>query len=110
MIKIRNSKYELDKPNEGWTLYTDGYIYYNTVLEANATTDPAAFSHIVIPVEITNNTEAEKVIVTAEAVQAQGADASWSNVNNPEFMTVDKIAAWFEKAYSESIAEATGEN
>ena len=105
LIWIRNANYELNKPNADWTLHTDGYIYYNTVLESGKTTVTPAFSHIVLPTQITNDAATKDVVVTAQAVQAQGAAPSWSTqVNNPEYMTVEKIAAWFAQAYSDTVA------
>lgn len=78
---------------DNWVKHTDGYFYYNKVLAVGATTD-ALFDQIVIPTALTNgNAETEfNVVVTAEAVQAQGAKASWSAVQT---MTVAEIAAWF---------------
>lgn len=74
-------------------LHTDGYFYYNKVLEVGAKTD-ALFDQIVIPTDLTNGDATTKfnVVVTAEAVQAQGARASWAAVQT---MTVEDIAAWF---------------
>ena len=83
-----------DKLGENWVLHTDGYFYYNKVLEVGAKTD-ALFDQIVIPTGLTNgDAETEfNVVVTAEAVQAQGAKASWADVQT---MTVSEIAAWFK--------------
>lgn len=71
----------------------DGYFYYDQVLAVNETTD-ALFDQIVIPTDLTNGNADTKfnVVVSAEAVQAQGAKASWSAVQT---MTVAEIAAWF---------------
>ncbi len=102
LIWIRNANYELNKPNTGWTLHTDGYIYYDTVLGVGETTATPAFSHIVLPTQITNDATTEAVVVTAQAVQAQGAKPSFSAV---EAMTVEEIAAWFASAYSDTVAE-----
>lgn len=76
-----------------WTLHTDGYFYYTGVLAANASTS-ALFDSIVIPTDVTNGyaTTGYDVVVTAEAVQAQGAKPSWTDV---QAMTVAEIAAWF---------------
>lgn len=81
------------KLGEHWVLHTDGYFYYDTVLAVGATTD-ALFDQIVIPTDLENgDAETEfNVVVTAEAVQAQGAKASWAAVQT---MTVAEIAAWF---------------
>lgn len=77
-----------------WTYY-EGYYYYhkegNGVLPAGETTD-ALFDQIVIPVGVTNNAATEPIEVIAQAVQAQGARSSFSNV---EKMTVPEIAEWF---------------
>ena len=82
------------KLGDNWVLHTDGYFAYNKVLAVGATTD-ALFDQIVIPTDLENgNAESEfDVVVTAEAVQAQGAKASWSAV---QAMTLDEIAAWFK--------------
>lgn len=75
-----------------WVLHTDGCFYYNKVLAAGATTD-ALFDQIVIPTSVTNGFNGNyDLVVTAEAVQAQGAKASWADVQT---MTVPEIAAWF---------------
>lgn len=92
MITYRTD-YETGKLGTNWVKHTDGYFYYNQVLAVGATTD-ALFDQIVIPTGLENG-DAEtnfNVIVTAEAVQAQGAKASWSAV---QAMTVAEIAAWF---------------
>lgn len=93
MITYRTD-YVTDKLGEGWVKGSDGYFYYDAVLEVDATTD-ALFDQIVIPTGLTNEDAKEggyNVTVTAEAVQAQGARASWADVQN---MSVDEIAAWF---------------
>lgn len=89
-----------------WTYY-DGYYYYNKVLATKADagneynqglvsiTTPV-FDQIVMPTELTNNAKAEPVVVTAYAVQAQGARPSYSAV---KAMTVEEIAAWFDQAF-----------
>lgn len=86
--------YVTGKLGDNWVLHTDGYFYYNQVLAVDATTD-ALFDQIVIPTDLTNgNADTEfNVVVTAEAVQAQGAKASWAAVQT---MTVAEIAAWFK--------------
>lgn len=86
------TNYQDNQLSEGWKLY-DGYIYYTTVLLAGETTETPAFTQIHIPETVTNGFDGNyDVVVTAEAVQAQGADVSWANVQN---MTVEEIAAWF---------------
>ena len=85
-----------------WTYY-DGYYYYNKVLATKvdagneynqglAYITTPVFDQIVMPTELTNNAKAEPVVVTAYAVQAQGAKPSYSAV---QAMTVEEIAAWF---------------
>ena len=83
--------YVADKLGENWVKGTDGYFYYTKVLEVGATTD-ALFDQIVMPTGLTGGEEADPILVTAEAVQAQGAKAKWADVQT---MTVDEIAAWF---------------
>ena len=92
MITYRTD-YENGKLGDNWVLHTDGYFYYNKVLEVGAKTD-ALFDQIVIPTGLTNGNADTKfdVVVTAEAVQAQGARASWAAVQK---MTVEESAAWF---------------
>ena len=92
MITYRTD-YVANKLGDNWVDGGDGYFYYNKVLEAGKTTD-ALFDQIVIPTGLENG-DAEtafNVVVTAEAVQAQGAQPSWSAV---QAMTVPQIAAWF---------------
>lgn len=85
--------YVTGKLGDNWVKHEDGYYYYNTVLEVGAKTD-ALFDQIVIPTGLTNGDAKTKfnVVVSAEAVQAQGAKASWAAVQS---MTVAEIAAWF---------------
>ena len=85
--------YVTGKLGDNWVLHTDGYFYYNKVLEVGKTTD-ALFDQIVIPTALKNGNAKENfdVVVTAQAVQAQGAKASWSAVQT---MTVPEIATWF---------------
>lgn len=92
MITYRTD-YVTDKLGDNWVKHTDGYYYYNEVLAVGATTD-ALFDQIVIPTGLKNgDAETEfNVVVSAEAVQAQGAKASWSAVQS---MNVAEIAAWF---------------
>lgn len=85
--------YQDDKLGDNWDLHTDGYYYYTKVLQMGETTD-ALFDQIVLSTETTNG-DAEtpyNIVVTAEAIQAQGAAVQWSRV---ESMTVAEIAAWF---------------
>lgn len=93
MITYRTD-YVTGKLGDHWVVGADGCFYYDQVLAAGAKTD-ALFDQIVIPTDLENgDAETEfNVVVTAEAVQAQGAKASWAAVQN---MTVAEIAAWFE--------------
>lgn len=92
MITYRTD-YVTGELGDHWVDGGDGYFYYDQVLAVGATTD-ALFDQIVIPTDLENgDAETEfNVVVTAEAVQAQGAKASWAAVQN---MTVAEIAAWF---------------
>lgn len=88
---IYRTDYVDNKLGENWVLHTDGYYYYTKIMEAGQTTD-ALFDQIVMPTTLTGNEEAQPINVVAQAVQAQGAKASWADVQN---MTVEEIAAWF---------------
>ena len=81
---------------ENWALHTDGYFYYTKVLAVGETTD-ALFDQVVIPFALTNNAAAEPIVVSAYAVQAQGARPSFSAV---EAMTVAEIAEWMNTCLS----------
>lgn len=102
MITYRTD-YVTDKLGDGWVKGNDGYFYYDTVLEVGATTD-ALFDQIVMPTDLTNGdgTTEYNVVVTAEAVQAQGAKPSWADVQN---MTVEEIAAWFNTCGMNNVTE-----
>lgn len=89
MITYRTDYVE-GKLGENWYLHTDGYFYYTKVMQPADVTD-ALFDQVVIPFELTNNAEAEPIVVTAYAVQAQGARPSFSAV---QAMTVEEIAEW----------------
>ena len=70
----------------------DGYYYYTEVLEAGKSTD-ALFDQVVLSTETVNGDATPKdIVVTAEAIQAQGAAEQWNRV-----LTMDKaeIAEWF---------------
>ena len=85
--------YVADKLGDNWVEY-NGYYYYEKVLAAGEATD-ALFDQIVIPSDLKNGdgkTEFE-IVVKAEAVQAQGAQAKWADVQS---MKAADIAAWFE--------------
>ena len=73
-----------------WVKGNDGYFYYSKVLNPGETTD-ALFDQIVIPKELTNDAPAKDIVVTAYAVQAQGARPSFADVQT---MTVAEIAEW----------------
>lgn len=92
MITYRTD-YVPGKLGDHWVDGGDGYFYYDQVLAVGATTD-ALFDQIVIPTGLTNGdaTTLHNVVVTAEAVQAQGARPSWSAVQT---MSVADIAGWF---------------
>ena len=103
LITLRTD-YVDGKLGDGW-VYLNGYYYYTKPLVVKGTesdtwnvglvykTD-ALFDQIVIPTDLKNgDTETEyNVVVTAYAVQAQGARPSWTDV---KAMTVAEIAAWF---------------
>ena len=80
-----------DKLGDNWVDGEDGYFYYTKVLAVDETTD-ALFDQIVMPTGLTGGEEAAPIVVTAQAVQAQGARPSFSAVQQ---MTVAEIAAWF---------------
>lgn len=94
--------YVTGKLGEGWVLHTDDYFYYTKVLGGQyqvqnedldyKTTE--LFQQIRIPTTLTSSEyEDPTVTITAYAVQAQGAQPSWSAVKS---MTVEQIAAWFD--------------
>lgn len=93
--------YVNEKLGDGWVLHTDGYFYYEAPLAAAGSEEEglvsktdALFDQIVIPTGLTNGDGQTEfsVDVVAQAVQAQGAKASWSQV---KAMTVPEIAQWF---------------
>lgn len=77
--------------HEGWVDGNDGYFYWSEPLEISEKT-AALFDQIKMPVGLTGNEDAEPIVVTAEAVQAQGARPGYAAV---EEMTVAEIQAWF---------------
>lgn len=79
---------------EGWHDVGGGVFYYDKILAVGEqTTD--LFDHIVIPTTVTNGFDGTyDLVVTAEAVQAQGARASWSEVQK---MSIVDIDAWFQE-------------
>lgn len=105
------SNYTPNNLNDGWVLHTDGYFYWTKPLVVKGTetegwnaglvskTAPL-FDRVRMPDGLDGSEDAQPIVVTAEAVQAQGAMPSWSNsvgdqpaVKN---MTVAQIAAWFK--------------
>ena len=76
---------------ERWVDGEDGYFYWTEPLEVKDKTDPL-FDQIKMPTGLEGEEEAAPIVVTAEAVQAQGARLSWDAVNE---MTVADIQAWF---------------
>lgn len=85
------TNYQTGALGADWVLHTDGYFYYTKVLNINESTT-ALFDQIVMPTGLTGGETAEDIVVTAQAVQAQGAKPSFAAV---ETMTVAEIAAWF---------------
>lgn len=83
--------YVTDALGANWVKHTDGYFYYSKVLNVNEKTS-ALFDQVVMPTGLTGNETAKDIVVTAEAVQAQGAKPSFTAVQE---MKVDEIAAWF---------------
>ena len=104
MITLRHGNYVAGYDSANWTLHTDGYYYYNEVVATEATagdqwnqgledvTTPL-FNQIVMPFGLDGTEEVKPIKITAEAVQAQAAKASWSEVKG---MTIAEIDAWFE--------------
>ena len=102
---IYRTNYVNNALHEGWVLHTDGYFYWTKPLvEASAVKDSwnskynltsatePLFDQIVMPTGLVGDETASPIVVTAQAVQAQGAKAAWADVNT---MTVAEIAAWF---------------
>lgn len=101
-IALRHGNYVPGYDSDNWTLI-DGYYYYNKVLAAKADlnngyneglSDVTAplFNQIVMPIGLDGSEQAQPINIYAEAVQAQGARASYSAV---KAMTPAEIAAWF---------------
>lgn len=93
------TNYNVGVLGENWADGGDGYFYYTKVLGKGETT-PAVFDSIVIPTDVTNaigNLDISyEIEVFAEAVQAQGAKASWAEV---QAMDVNAIKDWFDAAF-----------
>ena len=77
--------------HDGWVDGEDGYFYWTAPLDVKAKTAPL-FDQIKMPTGLVGGEEAAPIVVTAEAVQAQGAKPSWDAVKE---MTVAEIQAWF---------------
>ncbi len=100
LIKLR-SNYVVGALGENWVDGGDGYYYYTKVLMGNADGNTAEsttplFDSIVIPTALEglpeNITNSFDVVVSAQAVQAQGAKPSFAAV---QVMTLAEIQAWF---------------
>lgn len=75
--------------SEKWVKHTDGYYYYNEAVAPGATTEKL-FKSFTLSTETENATAenaAQHILVSAEAVQSQGAPF--------EAFTVEAAAAWF---------------
>ena len=107
-ITLRHGEWVEGYDSENWT-YLNGYYYYNEVLATEATAgdewnkeleDVTAplFNQIVMPVGLEGSEKTTDIVVTAEAIQAQGARSSWSDV---KAMTPADIEAWFNTGYKE---------
>ena len=66
--------------HEGWVDGEDGYFYWTEPLDVKDKTAPL-FDQIKMPTGLEGGEEAAPIVVTAEAVQAQGAKPSWDAVN-----------------------------
>lgn len=96
--------YETDnttgKLGENWLDGGDGYFYYMKPLgglyqvqnEGMSYQTTALFEQIRMPVGLKGGEDAEPVVVSAEAVQAQGAKPSWSAVQS---ISLTDLQAWF---------------
>ena len=95
--------YQEGELGEGWVDGKDGYFYWTKPLAARGTEDDEwnqglvsktapLFDQIKMPVGLVGGEEAEPIVVAAQAVQAQGARASWADVKE---MEVAEIQAWF---------------
>lgn len=94
---------------EGWVYGGDGYFYWTEPLvvkgtendewnEGLASKTTPLFDQIKMPTGLTGNEKAEDIVVTAQAVQAQGAkDPNWAAVKG---MSLEEIKAWFGTAYT----------
>ena len=103
LIRYRTGTNDADigKLGDNWEDGGNGYFYYKGVLMPGITTD-ALFDYIVMPTALTNGdgkaltdptAALKQIFVTAEAVQAQGALSSFSNVLLMD--TAAEIRPWF---------------
>ncbi len=83
-----------DGLGSGWFLGKDGLYYYNRPLEPGEATPPL-FDSIVIPTGVTRQQEqmVHSLLVSAQAVQAQGAQPDYADVIA---MTPAQIESWFQ--------------
>lgn len=95
--------YQEGELGEGWVDGKDGYFYWTKPLVAGGTENDEwnqglvsktapLFDQIKMPVGLVGGEKAEPIVVAAQAVQAQGARASWADVKE---MEVAEIQAWF---------------
>lgn len=99
---------------EGWVDGGDGYFYWSKPLVVKGTENDAwnqgltskttaLFDQIKMPTGLTGDEETKDIVVTAEAVQAQGAKApNWAAVKG---MTVNEIQAWFSTVMAAENSE-----
>lgn len=103
-IKILTD-WNVDELGAGWVDGGDGYFYWTKPLVVKGTendkwnqglaskTTPL-FEQIKMPVDLDGTETAENIVVTAQAVQAQGAkDPNWAAVKG---MTLAEIQSWFD--------------
>lgn len=114
------TNYVVGALGEGWKLHSDGYFYWTKPLIVKGTeietwntgldykTTPL-FHQIKMPTGLTGGETATPIVVTAEAVQAQGAAPSWSKPVNGQpavkDMSVAQIAAWFNTCMPSGTGE-----
>ncbi len=101
---------------EGWVDGEDGYYYWNKPLVVKGTENnewnnglasktAPLFDQIKMPIGLTGEEETKDIVVTAQAVQAQGAKApNWAAVKG---MTLPEIKAWFATCMPASNTPAT---
>ncbi len=97
--------YVTNKLGENWKKYTDGYYYYMKLLEVDDVTT-SLFQQVRFSTTIENaeNIEAANgIVVTAQAVQAQGIYPSYSTFaggNITDTQLADKVVPFFAAAFS----------